>query len=60
VLDLSGTLVEVAKRAAARVEEEAVALALREAGGDRAAAAQRLGVSLSTLNRRLRQDEPET
>jgi DNA-binding NtrC family response regulator len=60
VLDLSGTLGEVAKRAAARVEEEAVALALREAGGDRAAAAQRLGVSLSTLNRRLRQDEPET
>jgi len=32
---------------------------VREAGGDRAAAAASLGVSVSTLNRRLRQgDEP--
>jgi two-component system response regulator FlrC len=54
VLDLEGPLAEVAKRAAARAEEEAIALALRESGGDRAAAAARLGVSLSTLNRRLR------
>jgi DNA-binding NtrC family response regulator len=58
VLDLSGPLAEVARRAAARAEEEAVALALRETGGDRAAAAERLGISLSTLNRRLRQEDP--
>jgi DNA-binding NtrC family response regulator len=54
VLDLEGPLAEVAKRAAGRVEEETIALALRESGGDRAAAAARLGVSVSTLNRRLR------
>ena len=54
VLDLSGTLADVGKRAATRAEDEAVQLALRETEGDRAAAAQRLGVSLSTLNRRLR------
>jgi DNA-binding NtrC family response regulator len=61
VLDLNGTLAEVAKRAAARAEEEAIALALREAEGDRASAAARLGVSVSTLNRRLRRngEEPE-
>jgi DNA-binding NtrC family response regulator len=57
VLDLSGPLADVVKRAAARAEEEAVALALREAGGDRTVAAERLGISLSTLNRRLRQAE---
>jgi DNA-binding NtrC family response regulator len=54
VLDISGPLSEVRERAAARAEEEAIALALREAEGDRAAAAEQLGVSLSTLNRRLR------
>ena len=54
VLDVSGPLAEVRERAAERAEEEAIALALREAEGDRAAAAERLGVSLSTLNRRLR------
>ena len=54
VLDLSGTLADVSRRAAARAEEEAIALALREAGGDRAAAAQRLGISASTLSRRTR------
>ena len=54
VVDLSGPLPEVTKRVAARAEEEAIALALRETDGDRAAAAERLGVSLSTLNRRLR------
>jgi DNA-binding NtrC family response regulator len=57
VLDLSGPLAEVSARAAARAEETAVELALREAGGDRPAAAARLGVSVSTLNRRLRQGE---
>ena len=49
VLDLSGPLAEVGKRAAARAEEEAIQLALRKTGGDRAAAAERLGVSASTL-----------
>ena len=54
VIDLSGTLVEVGRRAAARAEEEALRLAMREAEGDRPAAAKRLGLSLSTLGRRLR------
>jgi DNA-binding NtrC family response regulator len=54
VVDLSGPLPEVAKRVAARAEEEAIAAALRETADDRAAAADRLGISLSTLNRRLR------
>jgi DNA-binding NtrC family response regulator len=58
VLDLTGPLAEVVKRASQRAEEEAIALAVREAGGDRAAAATSLGVSVSTLNRRLRQGEP--
>ncbi len=61
VVDLSGTLAEVRERAAAKAEEELVALALREADGDRAAAAARLGVSVSTLGRRLRHGaEPES
>jgi transcriptional regulator with PAS, ATPase and Fis domain len=54
VLDLSGPLAEVRERAADRAEEEAIALAMRDADGDRAAAAAKLGVSLSTLGRRLR------
>jgi len=54
VIDLSGTLVEVGRRASARAEEEALRLAMREAEGDRTAAAKRLGLSLSTLGRRLR------
>jgi len=54
VLDVSGTLAEVTKRAASLAEEEAIALALRETAGDRAAAAARLGVSVSTLNRKLK------
>jgi DNA-binding NtrC family response regulator len=57
VLDLSGTLAEVGRRAVARAEEEAIQRALKEAGGDRAAAAERLGISVSTLNRRLRSGE---
>jgi DNA-binding NtrC family response regulator len=55
VLDLSGPLSAVSERAAARAEEEAIGLALRDTGGDRAAAAARLGISVSTLNRRLRE-----
>ena len=54
VLDLSGPLAEVARRAADAAEDEAIRLALQDTRGDRAAAAARLGVSLSTLNRRLR------
>jgi DNA-binding NtrC family response regulator len=57
VLDLSGTLAEVVKRAEEKAEDEAIRLALLETRGDRAAAAARLGVSVSTLNRRLRKDE---
>ncbi len=41
-----------------RAEEETIALALRETEGNRAAAAARLGISLATLNRRLREAEP--
>jgi DNA-binding NtrC family response regulator len=55
VLDLSGTLAEVGQRAVARAEEEAVRRALAETGNDRAAAARRLGIGLSTLNRRLKE-----
>jgi DNA-binding NtrC family response regulator len=54
VVDLSGTLAEATGRASARAEEEAIAIALQETGGDRTAAAARLGVSVSTLGRRLR------
>jgi transcriptional regulator with GAF, ATPase, and Fis domain len=59
VLDLTGPLSEVSRRAAARAEEEAIAMALRESGGERSEAAARLGISLSTLNRRLRQGDEE-
>jgi DNA-binding NtrC family response regulator len=54
VLDLTGSLGEVGKRAAARAEEEAIALALKDTAGDRTKAAVKLGISLATLNRRLR------
>jgi DNA-binding NtrC family response regulator len=59
VLDLSGPLAEVGKRAATLAEDEAVALALQECGGDRAKAAERLGIGLATLKRRLRVDAAE-
>jgi DNA-binding NtrC family response regulator len=57
VLDLSGPLAEVSRRAVARAEEEAIRLALGATGDDRAAAAERLGISLATLNRRSRNRE---
>jgi DNA-binding NtrC family response regulator len=57
VLDLSGTLAEVGRRAVARAEDEAIRFALHETGDDRSAAAERLGISVSTLNRRLRAGE---
>jgi DNA-binding NtrC family response regulator len=58
VLDLSGPLADVVKRAAARAEEEAIRLALQESAGDQRAAAARLGISPAALGRRLR-DEAE-
>jgi DNA-binding NtrC family response regulator len=58
VLDLSGPLADVGKRASARAEEEAIRLALQDCGGDRSAAAGRLGLTPAALNRRLR-DEGE-
>ncbi len=54
VIDLSGTLPEVVRRVSALAEEEAIRRALKECEGDRSAAAERLGISLSTLNRRRR------
>jgi DNA-binding NtrC family response regulator len=54
VVDLSGPLAQVGRRAAARAEEGALRLALRENDGDRAAAAKRLGLSAAALARRLR------
>ena len=54
VFDLTGNLADVLKRLTDQVEEEAIALALAETGGDRSAAAARLGMSVATLNRRLR------
>jgi transcriptional regulator with PAS, ATPase and Fis domain len=54
MLDLTGRLAEIRERAAERAEREAIRLALDDAGGDHAAAAARLGISLSTLQRRLR------
>ena len=54
VLNLTGTLDEIQARASERIEEEAIELALAASGGDREAAAQRLGISVSTLGRRLK------
>ena len=56
MLDLSGPLAEVGKRASARAEEEAIRLALQDCAGDRNAAAARLGLSAAALNRRLRDE----
>jgi DNA-binding NtrC family response regulator len=56
VMDLSGPLADVGKRAAARAEDEAIQMALRRADGDRAVAAASLGVSVSTLARRLKEN----
>jgi DNA-binding NtrC family response regulator len=57
VLDLSGPLADVGRRASARAEEEAIRMALQECAGDRGAAAARLGLSPAALNRRLRDEE---
>jgi DNA-binding NtrC family response regulator len=60
VLDLTGPLKDVVERAAARAEDEAIRLALKQTGGDREAAAARLGISVSTLGRRLRSAGADT
>jgi DNA-binding NtrC family response regulator len=59
VIDLSGPLNEVVRRAGERATEEAIALALRECEGDRAGAAARLGLSVAGLNRRLKPPSEE-
>ena len=54
LFDLSGPLPDVVRRATERIEDEAIRLALEAAAGDRVAAAERLGISVSTISRRLR------
>jgi len=54
VMDLHGPLSDVVSRAATKAEEEAIRQALTEAGRDRAVAAERLGVSLAALNKKLK------
>ena len=54
VLDLSGPLADVGRRAAAAAEDEAVRQALLECRDDRTEAAARLGITLAALGRRLR------
>jgi DNA-binding NtrC family response regulator len=55
ILDLSGPLSEVVRRASMLAEGEAVRRALEAAGDDKAQAAESLGLSLAALNRRLRE-----
>jgi DNA-binding NtrC family response regulator len=54
IVDLSGSLAEVSRRTVALAEEETIRLALAETGGDRTVAAKRLGISASTLSRRIK------
>jgi DNA-binding NtrC family response regulator len=54
VMDLTGPLEEVTARAAARAEQEAIRLALRNSENDNAAAAERLGMSVPALRRRIK------
>src|SRR6266567_1369932 len=53
--DLSGTLAEATERALKAVERAKISSALEEAGGDRALAAEKLGVSTRTLLGKLRE-----
>jgi DNA-binding NtrC family response regulator len=55
VLDLTGPLSEVVKRASSLAESEAIDRALARAGDDRSQAARELGISVGTLNRRLKE-----
>jgi DNA-binding NtrC family response regulator len=54
VLDLTGSLSDVTQRAASQAEAEAIRRTLLEVPHDRTAAAARLGVSVSTLGRRIK------
>jgi DNA-binding NtrC family response regulator len=54
VLDLSGPLADAVARASVKAEEEAIRLALKAAGRDRTAAAERLGISPATLGKKLK------
>jgi DNA-binding NtrC family response regulator len=54
LFDLSGPLQEVVGRVAARAEEEAIRLALKACGQDRARAAERLGISPGSLGKKLK------
>jgi DNA-binding NtrC family response regulator len=54
VIDLSGPLAEVGRRAATAAEDEAIRQALADCHDDRAAAAARLGITPAALARRLR------
>ncbi|MCM2256441.1 MAG: sigma-54 dependent transcriptional regulator [Vicinamibacteria bacterium] len=56
VIDLSGTLADVTRRATSLAESEAVRLAMAEAAGDRVIASARLGLSPQALARRLKPD----
>ena len=56
VVDVSGALAEVSRRAAAAAERAAIARALAVSDGDRKTAAQALGISLAALERRLALD----
>jgi len=54
-LDLSGTLAQVGRRAAAAAEREKIRQVMEEVGWDRALAAERLEVSGKTLSAKLRE-----
>ncbi|HET9315966.1 MAG TPA: sigma-54 dependent transcriptional regulator [Vicinamibacteria bacterium] len=54
VIDLSGPLAEVGRRAAAAAEDEAIRQALLDCKDDRTEAAARLGITPAALGRRLR------
>jgi DNA-binding NtrC family response regulator len=54
-LDLQGSLADATRRAVADVERYKIAEALREAGGDKARAAELLQVSFKTLLAKLKE-----
>ena len=56
-LDLSGSLAEVSRRAAAAAEKEKIRRVLEEVGGARSEAAQKLQVSSRTLLTKMREYE---
>ena len=60
VIDVSGTLSEVSRRAAEAAGKAAIAHALAVAAGDHRAAAQALGISLPALERQLAPARGET